>query len=162
MLLERTAGRGLLVTPDRKTLLVLGRDPADVTRGQFYWTPGGGVDAGESIEDGLRRELREEIGHNAGDLGSVILERVSEFDFGGRRLRQTESFYLLEVDTAFEAAPEALSELEGEAIIGFEWLTPQEMRSTELNVYPGCLPDLIDECAANGRPKRPWVDTTPA
>lgn len=162
MLLERTAGRGLLVAPNRKTLLVLGQDPADIGRGRFYWTPGGGIDAGETIEEGLRRELREEVGHDAGDLGSVVLERVSEFNFGGRRLRQTESFYMLEVDTAFEAAPEALSELEGEAIIGFEWLTPHQMRTSELNVYPSCLPDLIDECADNGRPETPWVDTTPA
>ncbi len=158
MLHERTAGRALLVTPSRQTLLVLGQDPNDLGRGRFYWTPGGGLDPGESLEDATRRELREEVGHVAGDLGAIVLERVSEFDFGGRRLRQTESFFVVEVDSPFRAAPRALSALEDDAIIDFQWLTPEEMRATPLSVYPQCLPDLIDEVASNGRPASPWID----
>ncbi len=160
MVHERTAGRALLVTPEGKTLLVLGQDPSDRQRGQFYWTPGGGLDPGESLEDATRRELREEVGHVAGDLGSVVLERVSEFDFGGRRLRQTESFFVLHIDEPFTAAPVALSALEDEAIIDFHWLTSGEMRSTPRAVYPLCLPDLIDEITTRGRPRTAWVDTS--
>lgn len=159
MVYERTAGRALLMTPEGRTLLVLGHDPSDTQRGQFYWTPGGGLDPGESLEDATRRELREEIGHVAGELGSVVLERVSEFDFGGRRLRQTESFFVLDIDKPFTAAPEALSTLEDDAILDFHWLTSAEMRSTDLAVYPLCLPDLIDEITTKGRPATPWVDT---
>jgi len=161
MLHERTAGRALLMTPGRKTLLVLGQDPSNTGRGQFYWTPGGGLDPGASLEEATRRELREEVGHVAGDLGAVVLERVSEFDFGGRRLRQTESFFLLEIAEPFVASPEALSTLEDDAIIDFHWLTPLEMRATALSVYPSCLADLIDEVATNGRPSAPWVDNSP-
>jgi 8-oxo-dGTP pyrophosphatase MutT (NUDIX family) len=161
MVHERIAGRALLMTPGRKTLLVLGQDPSNTRRGQFYWTPGGGLDPGESLEEATRRELCEEVGHVAGDLGAVVLERVSEFDFGGRRLRQTESFFLLEIAEPFAAAPKALSALEDDAIIDFHWLTPDEMRSTALSVYPSCLADLIDEVATNGRPSTPWVDNAP-
>ena len=47
--------RGIIIR-DRKVLLVTGHN-AD-----FYWTPGGGVEPGETIEETLRREIFEELG----------------------------------------------------------------------------------------------------
>jgi len=47
--------RGIIIK-DRKVLLVTGHD-AD-----FYWTPGGGVEPSETIEETLRREIKEELG----------------------------------------------------------------------------------------------------
>lgn len=47
--------RGIIIK-DRKVLLVTGHG-AD-----FYWTPGGGVEANESIEETLHREIMEELG----------------------------------------------------------------------------------------------------
>lgn len=158
MIHERTAGRAILVSPRLETLLVLGRDPAVASRDQFYWTPGGGIDPGESLEEATRRELREELGHSVDDLGPIVLERVSEFDFGGRRIRQTESFFYIEVAQTFAALPEGLSALEGDAIIDFHWLTPNDMRLSAWKVYPTCLPELILEIAKSGPPTRPWVE----
>ena len=102
--------------------------------------------------------VAEEVGFEADELGSVVLHRVSEFDFGGRRLRQTEDFFSVTVPTRFEARPRSLSPLERNAIVAFEWLTPAEMRSSEWHVYPTCLPALVDEIASNGRPTTPWRD----
>ena len=47
--------RGILLNKQR-VLLVTGHG-AD-----FYWTPGGGVELGESIVDTLHREIKEELG----------------------------------------------------------------------------------------------------
>lgn len=154
--LRRTAARVLLVAPDGATLLVRGHDPEDVSRGHFYWTPGGGLDEGESLEEGARREVREETGFDVDDLGTVVLERVGEFPFGGRQIRQTESFFIVHVDERFTAAPESLSELERSAIDAFEWLTPSEMRASIDEVFPRCLADLIEHVLEAGRPHPPW------
>ncbi len=153
---NRTAARVLLVAPNGATLLVHGHDPEDPGRGGFYWTPGGGLDDGESLEAGARREVAEEIGFDIGELGPVVLERVGEFPFGGRQIRQTESFFLVHVDDTFDAAPEALSDLEQSAIDEFVWLTPSDMRESADLVYPRCLADLIDHVAEHGRPVTPW------
>ncbi len=154
--LHRTAARVLLVAPDGATLLVRGHDPEDIDRGHFYWTPGGGLDDGESLEEGARREVREEIGFAIADLGAVVLERVGEFPFGGRQIRQTESFFFVHVDDRFSAAPESLSDLERSAIDAFEWLTPAEMRASTDQVFPLCLADLVEHVLEAGRPETPW------
>lgn len=160
MVYERTAGRALLIAPDRSTLLVRGRDPEDLGRGHFYWTPGGGIDDGESVEAATRREVLEEVGHVVDDLGEIVLHRVSEFDFAGRRIRQTESFFAIDVPVVFDASPSSLSALEDEAIVGFEWLTPWQMRRSPHAVYPTCLADLVDSIVEDGRPATPWIDRT--
>jgi len=158
MIHDRRAGRVLLVAPDGATLLVLGQDPQDLDRGPCYWTPGGGADGDETVTEAARREVREELGYSLDDLGPVVLERRAEFDFGGRRIRQTESFYLVCVGDRFAAEPEALTELEAEAILGFEWLTPQQMRHNPRSIYPICLPDLIDYWRDHGHPATPWQE----
>lgn len=43
----------------------------------FYWLPGGGLEAGESHEQGLRREMLEETGYAVEILGE--LGRANEF-----------------------------------------------------------------------------------
>src|SRR5581483_1172837 len=56
---ERPAVRALLLDARDRVLLVKFVDVA----GQVWWaTPGGGVSEGESHEETLRRELREELG----------------------------------------------------------------------------------------------------
>lgn len=157
MIHERTAGRVVIVADDHSALLVLGQDPNDLDRGRFYWTPGGGIDGRETLLEGTRRELKEEVGLAVDELGPVVLERVAEFDFGGRRIRQMESFFIVEVPTTFEAAPDGLSTLEVDAIIDFVWRTSDQMRGERWPVYPRCLPDLIDHFAEAGRPEIPWT-----
>lgn len=52
--MRRTA-RAIIIK-DKKLLLVTGYNAG------YYWTPGGGIEEGESPEQALRREVQEELG----------------------------------------------------------------------------------------------------
>jgi TDG/mug DNA glycosylase family protein len=88
----REGVRAVIVAPDRRMLLI-----RYVEEYETWWIPpGGGVDPGESDSEALRRELREEIGLTAFELGPLLFEREHHFpieDFGGQRNR----YYLVRV-----------------------------------------------------------------
>lgn len=64
----RRIGAKLLVTAGQRVLLIRERRGDGST---FWSLPGGGIDPGESLSDGLRRELREELGCGCA-LGGVV------------------------------------------------------------------------------------------
>jgi TDG/mug DNA glycosylase family protein len=83
----REAVRAAVVAPDGRTLMLLYADEYD----EWWIPPGGGVDAGESDEEALRRELREELGFEDFEIGRLLFESerwfLLEYGFGGQRNR---------------------------------------------------------------------------
>ena len=67
---------GVLIAPDGRFLLT-SRPPGKVYAG--YWEfPGGKLEAGETVEEALRRELMEELGIR---IGAVLPWKVSLVDY---------------------------------------------------------------------------------
>jgi 8-oxo-dGTP pyrophosphatase MutT (NUDIX family) len=146
---ERRAARVLLVDAERRVLLFHGCDPADDTAGSWWFTPGGGLDPGETPAQGAARELAEETGLRVApdELGAPVHARVARFRFAGGAYRQSEDFFVLRVD-AHDVDTSGFNDLEVSAVLGHRWWTGEELRATLTagteRVYPAELPDLLD------------------
>jgi len=71
-----------IVFHDGKMLAArLKKDPKDPEKGTYWCTPGGGLDDGEPLRDGLRREMLEETGIEP-VIGDLLY--VQQFPYGER------------------------------------------------------------------------------
>jgi 8-oxo-dGTP pyrophosphatase MutT (NUDIX family) len=146
---ERRAARVLLVDAAGRILLQHCFDPSAPDAGSWWNTLGGGLDEDESADQAAVRELYEETGLRvpAGELGPVVHQRLTSFDFGGSSYRQSEDYFLLRADS-FDPAPTAPSELELVAVLGTRWWTREELRSTGERVYPEELVEVLERLGA--------------
>jgi 8-oxo-dGTP pyrophosphatase MutT (NUDIX family) len=146
--IRRQAGRVLVVDADGRILLLRGYDPAG-SAPPYWFTVGGGAQAGESLAQAAARELGEETGimAAAGDLGEPVWHEIAEFGFEGRRFRQEQDFFLLKVGTAGNGAPavrtDGLANEEAAVVLGHRWWTLAELESTAEPFYPAELVNLL-------------------
>jgi TDG/mug DNA glycosylase family protein len=145
---ERPAVRALVVDGRDRVLLLAFRTPG----GREFWaTPGGAVEPGEREDDALRRELREEAGLDAFELGPAIWTR--EHTFVWRRVtRQRERYFLVRVES-HDAAPEL--DLAEEGVHGHRWWTLAELETTVERLVPRRLAGLVRDLLEHGPPAEP-------
>ena len=131
----RRAARALLVTPDHRVLLA--RFDFD---GRNVWAlPGGGLDANESIEAGLRRELAEELGLTDFELGPHIWNREHIIPMHTGHDGQTDVIHLVRVEQ-FDPAPQiGWDGLRAEKVHEIRWWRHTELASvsTEIGIDVG-------------------------
>ncbi|MEO6468935.1 MAG: NUDIX domain-containing protein [Acidimicrobiia bacterium] len=139
----RVAARVLMVDRDGAVLLFRGSDPARPEAGTWWFTPGGGVDPGETLEEAARREVSEETGFNVEDVGSVRFERVVEFEFEGQRYHQHEHFFAVGVDR-FEPNVSGWTEIERRSMGEYRWWTAVEISASDETFYPVDLIARLD------------------
>lgn len=149
VVIERQAARVVLLSPDRRVLLQHGLDPARPQDGTWWLTPGGGLNDGESVEDGAVREVREETGLRLApaQLGPVVARRACVFPFEGRRYRQSETFFVVDVER-FTPQHHGWDEVEQRALLDHRWWSIEELRATDEKVYPSQLADLVEAVLA--------------
>lgn len=131
-----------LIDQDNSVLLLSGRDPGDARAPRFWYLPGGGADAGETLEEAARREIYEETGAHIGEVGPVVWERHLSFVFDGSPFDQDESFFLVRT-SRFVVQPTALTLLEQRSTTGSRWWPIDELARTQEVVYPANLAALI-------------------
>jgi 8-oxo-dGTP pyrophosphatase MutT (NUDIX family) len=140
----RNAARVLLLDPDGRVLLVQGHDPDAPEAGEWWLTPGGGLEPGEDARTAALREAFEETGHRVDDLVGPVARRSSVFRFAGRLIEQRELYFLAHVP-AFEPSSAGWTELERRALTVARWWTLDELRRTDETVFPEHLADLVAE-----------------
>ena len=151
--MRRRAARVVLLDPSDRILLLHGFEPADPAV-SWWFTPGGGVEAGESLEAAARREVAEETGITSVLLGPVLWDRTCAFAFDGRRWEQDEWYYLGRTE-AIEVHSGGQTELERRSVAGLRWWTCEELLRSRETVYPTRLAGLLRTLLDEGPPQSP-------
>jgi 8-oxo-dGTP pyrophosphatase MutT (NUDIX family) len=140
----RLAARVLLVDATGRVLRFRGGDPAAPEAGTWWFTPGGGLEAGESWAEGAARELREETGLRVAPeaLGAPVFEERADFAFAGLLIDQDQRFFLLRVDS-HEVDTSGFGEIEVASIEEHRWWSLDELRATSDTLYPLDLVDVL-------------------
>lgn len=149
---ERSAVRALIVTPERQTLLMQIRSP---NTGQAFWIlPGGGLEPGESDAEGLRRELREELGLADFAPGPLLHLRQHTFNWRDKRYRQRERIYAVHAE---RFTPRMSDEVEQEVLVAFAWRDIAGLAAETAPLTPRALAKIAADYLEGGAPTGPLV-----
>jgi len=148
----RPAARAIVLDPDDRILLVRFEFPD----GTFWATPGGGIEAGESAEDAVRRELVEETGLDSADVGPVVWTRLHLIPLiGGQWDGQREQYHLVRTPAFVPEPRHSWEQLHAEYVFELRWWALAELQMAEELFVPRRLPELVRELVDQGLPLGP-------
>ncbi len=141
---RRPSSRLLVIDRNNRVLLfrfVYDRGPL---AGQNYWaTPGGALEVGESFSDAARRELFEETGILKDTVGQPVAERKFALQLlDGEYVMAEERFFLIRA-TDQTLSRDHWTPLETEVVVDHRWWSVEELTSTGDVVYPETLVAIL-------------------
>lgn len=102
----------------------------------FYWLPGGGLDEGETEQEGLFRELNEETPyHDFNIKEKVFVGFVDTLSSTGNSIRNQTNVFLVEFNSETQS-PTNLTDAEVDDDIELLWLTKDEILKLESKFEP--------------------------
>jgi ADP-ribose pyrophosphatase YjhB (NUDIX family) len=148
---QRQSTRAILITPEREVLLMRIHEPG---RADYFWwiVPGGGIEPGETAEETLRRELREEVGLKEFEVGPLVWRRQHTFNWAGKRICQNEHYYVVHV-IRFE--PTMADQIEAKVLDRFRWWTVAELANATEVLTPLSLSQIVTRYLDRGAPQEP-------
>jgi 8-oxo-dGTP pyrophosphatase MutT (NUDIX family) len=138
---KRKAARIVLIDPAGRVFLQHSRDPGDRSKGSWWELPGGGIEGGETTAEAANRELWEECGLRADEIGPVLWTRQVQFTFAGIAIDQHETVHVGWIDVAGEWKPKHLEALEALAFQDARWWEVDELAESGVRTIPD---DLVD------------------
>ncbi|MET7460397.1 NUDIX domain-containing protein [Nonomuraea sp. NPDC005501] len=148
-------GVGVLPIDDQdRVLLLYGCDPARPGE-RFWFTVGGALEDGETLQQAAARELYEEVGIRAeadeftGPYGAGTVE----FSFAEYAITQDQTFFAVRIgDGQAEVSFDNMEEIEKATTVGHRWWSAEELDATDEIVHPADLAGILRRVTAGGVP----------
>ena len=146
---RRPSSRLLIVDPARRVLLFRFVHSKGALAGQQYWaTPGGGLEEGETFEAAAIRELYEECSIPAHSIGAPLAQREFELQLpDGEWVTADERYYRVDVEDTV-LTRDGWTALEAEVMAEHRWWAREELLQATETVYPVDIVDLLDDVAS--------------
>lgn len=143
---HRATARVLLRNADNEIFLLKTHFDPEVGLPPRWITPGGGIDAGETVLEAAVRELQEETGIQVAPeaLGELIWQTEGRWDWsdGINHNTFTDHFYELQVNV-FDLDVSGWTEDERRDVLEFRWWSAAELIATEEFIGPPGLAKFI-------------------
>lgn len=140
----RRAARAVVLTEQREVLLMRARA---TTRPAYWFTPGGGIEPGESDEQCLRRELHEELGLTEFELGPLLIRRSFRMNMHPRFSEQHDAIYVVH-HPRFE--PHMTDVREARTIDRFHFWPLTELHTTRELIFPDTIAHKVQRYLDHG------------
>ena len=157
----RKSVRVLLLNDNNELLLMCVEDfdistPSGEKNKRFWCTIGGGIEAGESIEQTALREIYEETGIAEKDinLGTVVWYGNIELLLKGVLTRLDETFIVAKTKQT-NVGLSALTEEEKHIVKKLQWFSLKDIQKSTEVIFPIVLPEYLPDILAENYPEQP-------
>lgn len=155
--IARVGARMILLDPQDRVLLIEEAGTSAGTSWHHWLTPGGGVEAQESLAGAATREVIEETGLRVQlPADAVPVHRHRRlWSWQGLTYEQVDNIFTARVGAPFDVSPAALTPMELQTVVGARWWPLAELSRTTDTVIPSDLAGIVRAVLDAGDVARP-------